>query len=442
MSTDAQDVFWTQRAESEERLVACMSSNPDRILDVCQIVKQEDFVNPFYATWFRLAADLGLAGTFTQDRLRSQLRRAGYLKDPGETSLFGQLCREPISGADAVWHATEIARIAALVKIKRECQGVLVSIDDLDVNPEKTIEALIAKLEAIGCRQADLWEDAGSVAERVYETHRRNSEQSSMIGVSTGFPSIDRITGGFFPGQLWHIAARSYMGKSTVALAFAYNQIAYGRGCYFASYEMTNDELMERLMADKTGTVLSRFTMGGIQPEELARVKVSSEQFRSLPMFMDDRPPASVQQLRARIKLAGNTKKIDLVVVDHLGLFPHVDRRVPRFQQLVEITRELKQMAKELDLTVLILNQLNADADGEKPTDKNIAESKGILSNLDVSILLHRKDKTCEDMNCNVTKNRKGKPEECTLIFEGEIQRITDPCAGQAWNGSFIGGAL
>lgn len=432
------DLFAAARAESEERLVACISSNPDRIVEVSQVIEWSEFVNPFFGAWYRLAVDLSNAGTFTQDRLRTQLRHAGYLRDPGETALFAQLCREPISGADAVWHASELARMVAARKVKVELDLALLAFESQAIDPQNLIETLIPKLESIGCRQSELWEKVNVVADRVYENHRANCEEAKDLGISTGFPSVDQITGGFFAGQLWQIAARSYMGKSTVALAFAYQQVIAGRGVYFASYEMTNDELMERMMADRTGIPLCKFTKGGIERYELTRVEAASHEFDHLPMFMDDRPPASVMQLKARVKLARNTHPVSLVVIDHLGLFPHIDRRVPRYQQLVELTRELKAMAKELNLTVLVLNQLNADADGEKPTDKHYSDSKGILANLDVSILLHRESKTSEDMNCNVTKNRKGKPEECTLRFEGEIQRLSDPyfvpATGMAWN--------
>ena len=424
---DLSDLFAVARAEAEERLVACISSNPDRIAEVSQVIDWSELVNPFFAAWYRLAVDLFDAGTFSQDRLRAQLRHAGYLRDPGETALFAQLCREPMSGADAIWHASELARMVAAQKVKQELEVALLAFTDQAVNPETLIANLIPRLESIGCKQSDLWEHIDLVADRVYENHRANCEEQRELGIPTGFPSIDAITGGLFAGQLWQIAARSYMGKSTVALAFAYQQVVAGRGCYFASYEMTNDELMERMLSDRTGIPLYKFTKGGVETYELKRVDTAVGELKGLPMFMDDRPPASVTQLKARVKLARNSHPVSLVVVDHLGLFPHTDRRVPRYQQLVELTRELKAMAKDLGLTVLLLNQLNADADGEKPTDKNYSDSKGILANLDVSILLHRESKTAEDMNCNVTKNRKGKPEECTLRFEGEIQRLSDP---------------
>lgn len=431
--SEALDIFAANRAESEEKLVAAISSNPERIVEVAHIVDASDFVNPFFGAWFSVAVDLSEAGQFTQSKLRTQLRKEGYLKDPSEASLFGELCRDYASGADAVWHASELARIAAIGKMQRTLFNATIAANDIGARPDEIIASTIAKLEAISCLQANLWESMGDVASRVLETHKANMDEQVALGVPTGFPSIDRITGGFFAGQLWHIAARSYMGKSTVALEFAYNQLAASRGVYFASYEMTNDELIERMFSSKAGVSLSKFTQGGIQVEEIKRVEATSGEFQGQPMFMDDRPPSTVQQLRARVKLAATHHKLSLVVVDHLGLFPHIDRRVQRAQQLVEITRDLKAMAKEMGVTVLLLNQLNADADGEKPTDKHYAESKGIIANLDVSILLHRENKTSVEMDCNITKNRKGKPDSCQLIFEGEIQRVTDPSKGSEW---------
>lgn len=431
MIDELTDIWSAQRTESEERLVAGITAEPERLAEVSQVVDSTDFVNPFFGAWYRLALELYEAGRFSVDRLRTQLRKAGYLSDVAEMGEFSRIVREFASGADSLWHASELARIATAKKLKRELQVALESIDHIAVDPDAIARSLSARMESLAMKQAELWEPVGTVANRVYEAHQAHHDDQKQLGTPTGFPSIDRITGGFFPGQLWHIAARSYMGKSTVALVFAQHQMDAGRGVYFASYEMENDELLERMFADRTGTPLSKFTQGGIQGVELSRVKSAAAGLQMRPMFMDDKPPGTVQALKARVKLAMNNTPITLVVIDHLLLFPHQDRRTPRHQQLVEITRDMKAMAKELGVTVLLLNQLNADADGEKPTDKHYAESKGILANLDVSMLLHRESKTSEEMDCNITKNRKGPPDSCQLIFEGEIQRVTDP--GNNW---------
>lgn len=433
MTDELIDVWAEQRQESEQRLVACVTMDPDRLAAVSQIVSPSDFVNDLFASWYAAALDLFDSGKFTVDRLRSQLRKAGKLRDAADLQLFAELTRGHHNTHDAEFHASEVARISAATKLKAMLTSTLSIVDDVAIDPDQVIERLMARLESITTREAELWESVTDVAERVYEAHKANYEADETLGTPTGFPSIDRITGGFFPGQLWHIAARSYMGKSTVALSFAQQQIDAGRGVYFASYEMENDELMERMFSDRTGTPLSKFTQGGIVSLELQRVAAAVSDFRGKTLHMDDKPPGSVSQLRARVKLANTHGRVVLVVIDHLLLFPHHDRRTPRHQQLVEITRDLKAMAKELGVTILLLNQLNADADGEKPTDKHYSESKGIIANLDVSILLHRDTKTSEDLECNITKNRKGRPDSCTLRFEGEIQRVTD--TGNTWQG-------
>lgn len=116
-----------------------------------------------------------------------------------------------------------------------------------------------------------------------------------------------------------------------------------------------------------------------------------------------------------------------MVVVDNLQLIAPADYREPRRIQLEAIARDLKWLAKELNCVVLLLCQLNADAEGNEPDDRHYAESKQILAHADVAMLAHRADKADSDFLLKITKNRRGKPDRLTLIFDGAYQRFTDP---------------
>jgi replicative DNA helicase len=311
------------------------------------------------------------------------------------------------------------------------------SCDDLSSDPSEIANGLAARLEAININKSRLWEFSGDVAERVYRSHQElaTDPDRDRLGIPTGYMTLDEMTGGYFPGQLWMIAARSYMGKSAVALSMGQKLAARGNSVYFASYEMSNDELMERMYADRAVIPLSSFTKGRLQSTDLQKVLCESQEIAAMNLLMDDSPPDSVSGIRARVKLASSSRKVDLLIVDHLLLVPYRDRRVPRHQQLIEITRDLKRLAKDCECTVLLLSQLNADADGKEPNDTHYSESKAILQNLDVSILLHREDKKSEEMLFKVTKNRKGAPGQFSMKFLGEYQRVEDYPLEETWTG-------
>jgi replicative DNA helicase len=417
-----------KRKECEEGLAVAAATDPVLLTELSTMVSESDFREPFLGKWFSLACELNESQSFELGKLRGELQSRGFLESITELSDWVRLTRTFIGAGTARYYASELARLTALESIERLLRTHVLHCDEIASDPVEIARSLTSQLEAVHARNSRLWETSTEVAERVYRNHKTAVDECNGqgLGIPTGYFCIDEVTGGFFRGQLWQIAARSYMGKSTVALAFAQQQLDRGNGVYFASYEMTNDELMERIYSDRTGTPLRKFTQGRLERTELQAVLCESQEIGSKPFCMDDRPPDSVSGLKARVKLASNAFRIDLVVVDHLLLFPYKDRRVPRHQQLVEITRELKQMAKECGVVVLLLNQLNADADGEEPSDKHFSESKAILQNLDVSILLHRDTKSSEEMKLKITKNRKGAPGEILMKFLGAVQRFEE----------------
>lgn len=434
MSDDQNKAWIDHRRQCEEGIIGGMMASIVEIPEVATIVREADFTDQFLATWYRLAVELYDAGVFTIDRLRGELRQFGYLQNISEVEQFANLCDCEIA-ANLHWHANELRRMSSLLALRKLLSTLAIQATELDADPTQLAGRLEAQLDDVYASSGTLWESAFDVANRVYENHRAcvEDQDKSRMGLSTGYIDIDEITGGYFRGQLWQIAARSYMGKSTVALAFAQRQIEKRRGVYFASYEMINDEMMERMLSDCSAVPLKHFTQATIERGHLPQIKACLDYFNGRTLLLDQSPPDTVAALKARVKLASSRSPISLVVVDHLGLFPY--GKLPRHQQLVQVTSQLKAAAKELDCTILLLNQLNADADGTEPNDTHYSEAKGILANLDVSILLHRDTKTSEEMKCKITKNRKGAPGECKLRFDGECQRVETWTSMEGWTG-------
>lgn len=433
MQVEDQRAWIEHRKECEEGVIRGLMADPQYIGHVASIVRESDFADPFLSAWYRLTVELSNAESFSIDRVRAELRKRNFLENSGDALTFAKFC-DSIVSSDLIWHASELRRLSSLQSLRRLLSSQAEMANYLDADPLQIAASVEAQLAGIEAKGGGLWEYGHETAARVYETHRAAVEDNdkSKMGVSTGFIDLDEITGGFFRGQLWQIAARSYMGKTAMALSLTQHQMDRGRGVYIASYEMQNDELIERMLADRTATELSKFTRGTIEACDLPKLKAGADDFNGKPLLLDHQPPATVAALRARVKLAKSQEQLVLVIVDHLGLFPH-DKKIPRYQQLVEVTRELKAMAKELEVAVLVLNQLNIDADGEEPTDRHYAESKGVLANMDVSVLLHRESKTSEELKCKITKNRKGAPGECSLRFDGVIQRIETWFSMEEW---------
>jgi replicative DNA helicase len=435
---DLQQGAWTQhRVQCEAGVLSGAMTNPSALPELAAVINQSDFTDPFLGTWFQIACELQDAGKFTIERLRAELRRVGYFTNVSDVEQFAALTNGLVD-TNTHWYAHELARISSLRRLCRLLESKSIEASMFDADPVQIAAAIEAQLASVHQAQAADWEHAYDVASRVYQKHLANVEKAEKgepetLGFSTGFSDIDEITGGLFPGQLWQIAARSGIGKTTVALAISQRQIDQNRGVYFASYEMENDELLERLLSDRTGTPFEKFNKGGLTRQDLENINVAIKDFEGRGLLLDGHPPG-VGGLRARLKLAMHRVPISLVVVDHILLMPYPDKKIPRYQQVVDLTKDLKALAKELGVTILALNQLNIDADGVEPTEKHYAESKNVTQNLDVSILLHREDKTAPEMLCKVVKVRKGKASQCHLHFDGVIQRV-ESWLGSTWRG-------
>lgn len=198
------------------------------------------------------------------------------------------------------------------------------------------------------------------------------------------------------------------------------------------SLEMTRLELAERILADDCGFELRQFTQTGLSLNELQEIESGLSEYDRWPFAVSDWSTEDTRTLRAKAKLQKAS----------FGLVQPADIKAPRRLQLTQITADLKRIAKELDCCVILLTQLNADAEGREPDDTHYWESKQILQDADVAMLAHRETKTDSDFLLKITKNRRGKPGQLRLHVDGAYQRFTDPqeheVVGETWQGGPI----
>ena len=269
--------------------------------------------------------------------------------------------------------------------------------------------------------------DLVDVFDEAMAAHERRLETGESEAISTGFRVLDSQTGGFFPGQLWQIAARSYMGKTALALDMA-GKISRWAKVLFVSLEMSRHELVDRLVASMAQIAIGRYTKGELTRAEIERSKECRETIARMPIKFSTSPADSVASIRSKIRLMKSQVGCGVVVVDNLQLLKPADYRPPRHERIKQCTIDLKAVARELDVAILLLSQLDASAEGQEPTDKNYAGSKETLPDLDISILLHRATKDDPDVEVICTKNRRGGPPFRTkLLFDGPFQSFSEP---------------
>lgn len=252
-------------------------------------------------------------------------------------------------------------------------------------------------------------------------------------GIPTHIPTLDRMLGGGIrPGKQIIVAARPSVGKSSFAQQLCLNLARDGHACAFLSQEMGNDELMARAAANLSRVSLDGITTGKMEQEAWLRVTEGLEAMRDLPVVFDDQSGLTLADISAKARLLKREYDVKLIVLDYLQLCASTKTGDSRHHQLEELSRGLKSLARQLDLSFLTLSQLNREVEKRvsgRPVLSDLKESGAIEEDADVVILLSRHGDNKEgprQIVCDVPKNRQGRVGDLGLIFEGEFQRWSE----------------
>ena len=257
-----------------------------------------------------------------------------------------------------------------------------------------------------------------------------SNEKSEFI--LTGFKDLDYVLGGLKRSDLIFIAARPGMGKTSFALNMAKN-IARNYKTLFFSLEMSKEQLSTRLLVMESGVELHKVQNCFFTEQDWEKLKVALERMSSYQLIIDDQSSINVQEIKAKAK---NCKVIDAIFIDYLQLISPIKSKESRVQEITEITRKLKIIAKELNVPVICLSQLSRSSEqrqDHRPILSDLRDSGSIEQDADVVMMLYRdfyynKDEKVdpEESECIIAKNRYGESKTVKLKWEGEYTRFSD----------------
>ena len=290
---------------------------------------------------------------------------------------------------------------------------------------DKTTKTDYTKLE-------DLLVDA---YERMEKLHQN---KGALRGLKTGFRDLDQKTAGLQPGDLIIIGARPAMGKTTFAQNLAYNAATINRrGVLFFSMEMAKAEIVDRMIADVSTTDSWKIRTGNISDEDFARIGDALGEMGEVPLYIDDTSSMTILELRNKARRAAHDNDIGLIIIDYLTLLQGSDRYAgSRVQEVTEISRGLKTLARELEIPVIALAQLNRGVTGRddpRPILSDLRESGSIEQDADLVAFLHRIDyyhqneEGYEPTNITeliIAKHRHGPVGKIELYFHPELLRF------------------
>lgn len=423
-----------QSLESERALLGALLLKPDSLHDVADIVSPDSFYAEKHKLIYEAMRELSERGepidiVSLTERLtgKSQLEKVGgraYIADlagsapaPGNYAHYAELVARKFLMRSLIGAAYDITEAA--YDEAREHAEVL---DEA----EKKIMAVGTssashKFIAIGDRIDDAWD----------RIEKLSSGEKSLRGVSTGFPELDSKLSGLHPSDLIILAARPSVGKTSLALDIARNAAKQDVPVGFFSLEMSSEQLIDRMLSAESGVDSWKIRTGAkMTQEERDDIRNGMERLSRAPIFIDDKPGNNILAMRAVARRLKRERGIGLIVVDYLQLMTPVGSKNSdsMVQQVTEISRSLKSLARELSVPVLALSQLSRAVEqrGGKPRLSDLRDSGSIEQDADVVMFIHREDKSNPDAEKTniaqilIEKHRNGPTGIAELIFNGD----------------------
>ncbi|WBP92180.1 replicative DNA helicase [Kitasatospora cathayae] len=429
-----------QDLAAEQSVLGSMLLSKDAIADVVAMLKPADYYRPAHELIHSVILDLFTAGEPADPiTVADELTKRGELVRAGGASYLHTLVTTVPTAANAEYYAQIVHERAVL----RRLVGAGTAIASMGYAAEGEVDEVVAAAQAELAKVDDVRaeEEILKVEDTIGATfalmENIASRDKDVHGVPTGFADLDALTNGLQPGQFVIIAARPAIGKSTLALDMArHAAIRAGVPTTLFSLEMTRDELTMRMLSAEARVGLHLMRNGHLTDADWDRLAAVTPSINAAPLFIDDSPNLSAVQIRAKARRQQQRHGLGLVVIDYLQLMQNGGRRAENRQQEVsEISRNMKLLAKELNVPVVALSQLNRGP--EQRTDKtpmasDLRESGSLEQDADVVILLHREDAydkespRAGEADMIVAKHRNGPTATITVAFQGHYSRFVD----------------
>ena len=452
-----------QALEVERAVLGALMNDRDAYAVVCEILSPDSFYEQRNQLIYSAIRDLSMAEKPVDVlTVTDELERQGNLDKVGGAIYIADLSNKVASSANIEYHARIIAHkflarqlISFASEIETKAFDGSMDIDDLMQEAEGSLFELSRRNMKKDYTQID-----PVISNAVEVIQKAAANKDGLTGVPTGYHKLDNITSGWQASDLVIIAGRPAMGKTSFALSMAKNIAAdYKVPMAFFSLEMSNVQLVNRLISNCCEIQGSKILNGQLKPDEWERLDKRLNNLIGSPLYVDDTPGLSVFELRTKARRLVRDHGVKIIMIDYLQLMNANGMRFSSRQEEVStISRSLKQIAKELDIPILALSQLNRGVEsregleGKRPQLSDLRESGAIEQDADMVLFVHRpeyyhiyQDENGRDLHgmaqIIIAKHRKGATGDVLLNFRGEFTRFENPeSAGNSINSPAIGG--
>lgn len=426
---------------AEQCVLSSMILNNDAAGEAFKLLRTQDFYHEAHQEIFNAIRKL-----FDLDKpidiitLAEQLKLQGTFEAIGGLSYLAEVANASPTSGNLTHYAKIVSDKSLLRRLINSCSGISQRCYEGKDEPKALLDlaeqSIFEILENRDNKEFALFGDVLSANYSV--TAERSASPNTLTGIPSGFTDLDRILKGFQKQNYIIIAARPSMGKTSFALNIATNAaMATGKPIAIFSLEMSKEELVNRIWSSETAIESSKIQTGNLEDREWIQLVDGIERIQNLPIYIDESGDPSISEIRAKTRRLKRDKGLGMIIIDHMQLMSNKDggRRggENRQQEMTEISRQLKLLAKDLDVPVITLAQLNRAADSrtdKKPVLSDLRESGSIEQDADVVLMLFREDYYNKETDrpgiaeCLIRKNRNGELADVELRWRAQYTKF------------------
>lgn len=387
-----------QNLDAEMSLLGAVLIDEEVIADASELVSAKDFYDKrhqmIFAAMMRLYEHHKPVDLLT---LTEELKKKDQLEAVGGSAFLTELTNYVPTAA----HASAYAELVSQKAIRRRLIRASAEISEMGFDEETTTQELLEKAEAelFSVSDQSLKQDLVSIEsiltesfDRIEELHRNKGQ---LRGIRTGYRDLDNMTAGLQRSDLIILAARPAMGKTTLVTNLAYNVATIAKlPVLFFSLEMSKEQLIDRMLADASGVDSWNIRTGNLSDDDFSKISEAMGEMAEAPIFIDDTPGLSVLEMRTKARRAAHDQPLGLVIVDYLQLMQSTTNYAGnRVQEIGEISRGLKLIARELNVPLIALSQLSRAVESRTPPIPQLSdlrESGSIEQDADIVSFIYR----------------------------------------------------
>jgi len=425
-------------AEAEQAVLGAMLLDQDAALRASELLDDAMFYREAHRRLFRAMSALTERRVVIDHiTLRDELMRRGELDAAGGLEYLGELVDAVPTAANLEFHARIVRDKAILRRLIESATAIVTEAYDGKATASELLDTAEARIFHISQQRGD--EGFTRIKEMLWPTMERietlQKSGKAITGVPSGFTDLDSLTSGFQPSELVVVAARPSMGKTAFCLNIASNAALEGQGVAIFSLEMSKEALVHRMLTAMARVDSQRVRQGSLRDFDFTQLARAAGILQSCPVWIDDTPALTLLEMRSKARRLKAENDVRMIVLDYLQLMRSPDYSENRVQEISDISRSLKALARELEIPVIALSQLSRASEqrgGErKPILSDLRDSGAIEQDADLVIFIHRaeyydrEDETKRGMaEIMLSKNRNGPTGDVQLRFSREYTRF------------------